>query len=88
MKYVDKEFDAKFIIPRNAFIKGKHPDKCPDCGEEPILSDINTSFIDDELWIAQCKCYKPNTKAVSGDSVEETVRNWDNLLRDINRRSR
>lgn len=88
MKYVDKEFDIKFTVPRNAFIKGKHPDVCPDCKEEPMVSDINMPFVNDELWIVQCKCTRPYTKAVTGDSISEAVLNWNKLITKYKKKSR
>ncbi len=87
MNYIDKNFEEKFTTPRNAFIKGKHPDICPDCKEEPIMQDINMPFVDDELWVVQCKCYKPHTKAVTGDSIPEAVSNWDLMIREYKKRS-
>lgn len=88
MKCVDKEFDIKFTIPRNSFIKGKHPDVCPDCKEEPILQDVNAPYVNSELWIAQCKCDKPHVKAVTGDTIEETVSNWDKMIKTYKERTK
>ena len=78
MNYVD---DIDFKPIKNAFIRGKHPDICPDCKEEPVVSDINMPFAYSELWIVQCKCQMPKSKAISGDSISEAVSNWDSMLK-------
>ena len=78
MNYVD---DIEFTSIKNAFLKGKHPDICPDCKEEPVMSDINMPFTDAELWIVQCKCKMPKSKTTYGDSVSEAVSNWDNMIK-------
>lgn len=66
-------------IPRNSFVKGKHPDICPDCKKEPILADINMPFTASELWIATCDCRNP--KRASGDSITDVITNWNNMLK-------
>lgn len=88
MNYIDKDFEENFVIPRNSFIKGKHPDVCPDCKEEPIVQDINMPFTDAELWIIQCQCCKPYFKAVSGDSLPEAISNWDEMIKRYKEKSR
>lgn len=78
MNYLD---DYEVRAPRNAFLKGKHPDICPDCKEEPVVSGINMPFTDAELWAVQCKCPMPRLKAISGDSVSEAVSNWNDMIK-------
>lgn len=73
---------------KNSFIKGKHPDVCPDCKEEPTVTDINMPFTDAELWVVQCKCIPPYIKAVTGDSISEAVLNWDKLIMRYKKKSR
>ena len=84
MKYID-DYET-FKAPRNAFLKGKHPDICPDCKEEPVMSDINMPFTDAELWIVQCKCKM--SKATYGDSASEAVSNWDNMIKRLKEKTR
>ena len=86
MNYID-DYET-FKVPRNAFLKGKHPDICPDCKEEPVVSDINMSFTDAELWIVQCNCQMPKSKAISGDSVSEAVFNWDNMIKHLKEKTK
>ena len=86
MNYID-DYET-FKVPRNAFLKGKHPDICPDCKEEPVVSDINMPFTDAELWIVQCKCQMPKSKAISGDSVSEAVFNWDNMIKHLKEKTK
>ena len=86
MKCID-DYET-FEAPRNAFLKGKHPDICPDCKEEPVLSDINMPFTDAELWVVQCNCKAPNFKAISGDSVSEAVSNWNNMIKRLKEKAR
>lgn len=87
MNYIDKHFEDD-TIQKNSFIKGKHPDICPVCKEEPTVQDINMPFAYAELWIVQCKCYKPHTKAVTGDSISEAVSNWDEMIKQLKERSK
>ena len=86
MKYID-DYEI-FEAPRNAFLKGKHPDICPDCKEEPVMSDISMPFTDAELWVVQCKCKAPNFKAISGDSISEAVSNWNNMIKRLKEKTR
>ena len=86
MKYID--YYETFEAPRNSFLKGKHPDICPDCEEEPVMSDINMPFTDAELWVVQCNCKVPNFKAISGDSISEAVSNWNNMIKRLKEKTR
>lgn len=86
MNFID--YDEPFKAPRNAFLKCKHPDICPDCKEEPVVSDINMPFTDAELWTVQCKCKTPHFKGVSGDSMSEAVANWNNLIKNLKERTK
>lgn len=88
MKYINKDFKEEFVISKNTFIKGKHPDICPDCKEEPNMQDVNASFVNDELWIVKCKCSQPHIKTVCGDSISEAVLNWDEMIKRCKEKNR
>ena len=74
------EYDDIIKLPKNNFIKGKHPDKCPDCNEEPSVVDLNMPFTYDELWVAACKC---GHKVATGDTIPAVVKNWDTLIKHV-----
>ena len=86
MNFID--YDEPFRAPRNAFLKGKHPTICPDCKEEPVVSDINMPFTYAELWIVQCKCQTPKSKAISGDSASEAVENWNEMIKRLKEKTK